>query len=271
MAYEARPTKWGVTGIWSCLALSPGAIHGTTEPRAATTADVAIPLCEFGAPPAGSPQCIPGNLPPPDATLVVHSVADARGFTVALVGAADSTGARTPDSTTQHAPDATAPEFQYSFSCDGMENNVFVKEASHSCHPHWRTDSVQVRARIRNRDLTMREYTRWVHLKRVPLVVRLAPPKTVMLGEALDLQPIAVGRDSSEQFNLTVHLGDAFPMYRSDWPNGATVQCTATTSPRSWECSYPARPGAYRVTVTAKSWKEDTASVTGKVVVRRPK
>jgi hypothetical protein len=271
VAYEVRPKSWGVTGIWSYLELSPGAMYGTTEPRAATTADVAIPVCEFGTPPAGSPQCIPGNSPPPNATLVVDSAVDARGFTVALIDAADSTSAITPDSTAHSQPEESATEFQYAFSCEGSENNVFVKDASHTCHAPWHADSVQVRARIRNRDLTMREYKRWVHVKRPPLVMRLAAPKSVVLGDALDLLPTAVGRDSSEQFDLTIHIGDAFPMYLSNWPNGAPVKCSATTRPLSWECSYPDKPGTYRVTVTAKSWKGDTASVTGSVVVRRSK
>ncbi|MFL5561259.1 MAG: hypothetical protein ACJ79K_07290 [Gemmatimonadaceae bacterium] len=269
VAYEVRPKSWGVTGIWSYLALSPGAMYGTTEPRAATTDDVAIPICEFGAPPAGSPQCAPGNSPPPNATLVLDSVPDARGFTVALVDAADS--ASTPDSTAAGQPEGTAPEFQYAFSCDGMETNVFARDASHTCHPSWQADSVHIRGWIRNRDLTVREYDRSVHVKRPPIVMRLAAPKSVALGDTLDLHPTAVGRDSSEQFRLTVQIGDAFPMDLSNWPNGTTVKCTATTRPLSWECSYPAKPGTYRVTVTAKSWKGDTASVMGSVVMRRAK
>jgi len=202
---------------------------------------------------------------------VVVSVVAARLNKNALVDAVDSTSASTPDRTAHGQAGASAPEFQYAFSCDGMENNHFVKDASHSCHAPWQADSVQVRARIRNRDLTMREYTRWVHVKRAPLVLRLDPPKSVVLGETLDLKPIAVGRDSSERFDLKVHIGDAFAMSSSDWPNGTTVKCTATTRPLSWECSYPDKAGTYPVTVTAKSWKGDSASVSGRVVVRRPR
>ena len=157
------------------------------------------------------------------------------------------------------------------FSCDGMENNAFVQEASRTCHPNWQADSVQVRARIRNRDLTMREYTRWVRVKRPPLVMRLALPKSVVLGDAFDLQPFAVGRDSSEQLDLMVRIGDTDPRSRSMWQNGAALTCRPTENPSSWNCAYPPKPGAYRVTVTAKSRKGDTASVTGTVVVRRPK
>lgn len=271
VTYEVRPKTWGVTGIWSYLGISPGVMYGTPEPRAATTADDAIPTCEFGAPPTGSPQCVPGNSPPPNAKLVVDSVGDARGFTVALVNAVDSTGGRTPDSTAPSRPDEPAPEFQYAISCEWVERIVFVKESSYTCHPNWQSDSVQVRAQIRNRDLTMREYTRWVQVKRAPLVMRLAAPKPVVLGEPLELRPLAVGRDTSERLDLTVHIGDAFPMELSNWLNGSALRCDATTSPSSWQCSYPVKPGTYRVTVTAKARKGDTASVTGKVVVRRPK
>jgi hypothetical protein len=59
-------------------------------------------------------------------------------------------------------------------------------------------------------------------------------------------------------------------MSRSDWRNGSPLQCSATPSPKSWECAYPVKPGTYPVTVTAKSWKGDTASAKGKVMVRRP-
>jgi hypothetical protein len=101
--------------------------------------------------------------------------------------------------------------------------------------------------------------------------MRLDAPKSVVLGEALELKPIAVGRDSIEQLELELQNGDAFPMYNSNWRNGAPVKCSATPNPSSWECSYPARPGTYPVTVTAKSWKHDSVSVAGKLVVRRPK
>ena len=250
VAWEARPVTFGATGVWSYLALSSGAIHGTTESRAATTDDAIIPRCEFGAPPAGSGQCVPGSSPPPNATLVVDSVVDARGFTVRLVDATDSTA------------EGTAAGFEYAFSCDGLENNNFVRDSSRTCRAQWSADSVSVTARIRNRDLAVREYTRRVRVRQPRLATELARPDPIVLGDVLELDARDATRNPREIVEYTIRIGDAPPETRSFPANRALLHCRAATSQQAFDCAYPAKPGKYDVRLTAHARTGDTTLTT---------
>jgi hypothetical protein len=257
-AWEARPVTFGTTGVWSYLALSSGTMYGTTEPRAATTGDAVIPRCEFGAPPAGSGQCVPGSSAPPNATLVVDSVVDASGFTVSLVNASGDT------------PATTAAGFQYTFSCDGLENNNFVKDSTRTCRAPWSADSLQVTARIRNRDLAVSEYTRKVRVRQPRLATTLATPKPVVLGDVLELDARDLGRNPNEQIEYTIRVGDAPAETRMFPAKRALFHCRATTSQQSFDCSYPAKPGKYEVRLTAQSRNGDSSTAVGEATVNAP-
>jgi hypothetical protein len=142
--------------VWSYLLLSNGAIHATAEQRHASTADAVIPRCEFGNPPAGHAQCVPGSSSPPSARLVVDSVVDADGFTVKLAGARDATA------------ENEGAGFQYAFIC-GVGAGGFARDSVRNCRAPRTGDSLTITARVRNRDLATREYTQRVRVRRRPL------------------------------------------------------------------------------------------------------
>ncbi len=259
VAYEVRPSRFGVTGVWSYLGLSSGTMYGTTEPRAATTGDAVIPRCEFGQARDGSAQCVPGSSAPPNATLVVDPVVAAGDFKVSLADAADSTA------------EGTAAGFQYAFSCAAQQGNEFVKDSSVTCSAPWNVDSLEVEARIRNRDFAEREYTRWVRVTRPPLAVSLTTPRPVVLGDVLVLEPRGAGRDRREQLDYAVQIGDAAPTTRSLPGADTLLRCRAATSQQSFQCMYPAKPGRYAVHLKVRGWHGDSASAITQATVSQPK
>ena len=95
-----------------------------------------------------------------------------------------------------------------------------MKEPSSTCHPPLARGLGAGQGRIRNRDLTMREYTRWVQVKRPPLVMRLAAPKSVVLATHSTCSPPRSGVTRANSFELTVHIGDALPdgpLHLAEW------------------------------------------------------
>jgi hypothetical protein len=259
VAFEARPRQQGVTSVWNYLSLSSGEVHATTEPRRATAADSLVPRCVFGAGPAGDPRCMPASSPPPEATLVVDSVVDATGFTVAL---ADPRDARS---------DNVAAGFQYAFVCGGLGSGKFGPDPTRTCQAPWYADSLDVTARIRNADLAEREYTRRVAVRQPPLSLTIAPPPPIELGDVLVLAPEAVGRNPKETLDYTVRIGDASVVGRWMRASGSTLGCRAATSGQQSDCQYPAAAGTYGVTVTVRDRHGDSATAVTEVRVSQPR